>query len=53
MVPWPSCVHFSGAETESGQSEDPMLGHDPSNEIFVTAHVLRNRNGTRAGAGLL
>lgn len=30
-----------------------MLGHDPKHETFVTALVLGNRNGTRAGAGQL
>lgn len=50
----PSSVHFPGGETVSpGQPEEPTLGHDPKHETFVTALVLGNRNGSRAGAGQL
>lgn len=42
-----------GRDCESGQPEEPMLGHDPKHETFVTALVLENRNGTKAGAGQL
>lgn len=30
-----------------------MLGHDPKHETFVTALMLRNKNGTRAETGQL